>query len=116
MFKGSELDHPEARSVAGVRSIDEHEYNSVKAQNNKNQTNFIIKRYNLLNSHPARRAAYEGSYGLNIFNFSSFIGLKCLALLEISVILFSTAVAAMIASPALIPRDKVYSSIYIKAR
>ncbi len=39
------------------------------------------------------------------------MGLRCFALLERSVILFSIAVAAMIASPALRFEESVYSSI-----
>lgn len=62
-----------------------------------------------------REMQYCKIYGLKSFSFSSLIGLKCLALLETSVILFSTAVAAIIASPALRPEDKVYSSTYIEA-
>lgn len=50
------------------------------------------------------------SQGLNTFNFSSFITLKCFTLLEASVMLFSTAVAAIMASPDRRLEDKVYSS------
>jgi hypothetical protein len=39
------------------------------------------------------------------------MGLKCLALLETRIMLFSAAVAAMMASPALSPCDSEYASI-----
>ena len=55
----------------------------------------------------------SGAYihGLNIFKLKSFIVLKCLALLEARVKLFSTAVAAIMASPERNPETRVYSSI-----
>ena len=55
--------------------------------------------------------AVKSVYGLNGFSFKSFIILKCFALLDTKDILFSTAVAAIIASPDLIPEERVYSSI-----
>lgn len=45
---------------------------------------------------------YRHIQGLKPFNCSSFITLKCFILLETRAILFSVAVAAIIASPALI--------------
>jgi hypothetical protein len=47
--------------------------------------------------------AGQGIQGVKTFSFNSSIGLKCFALPETSVMLFSTAVAATIASPALSP-------------
>jgi len=43
-------------------------------------------------------------------SFRSLMGLKCFRSLETSVRLFSTAVAAMMASAARIPCERVYSS------
>jgi len=48
---------------------------------------------------------------LKIFSFKSFIILKCFALEVTKVRLFSIAVAAIIASPARIPLERVYSSM-----
>jgi hypothetical protein len=44
--------------------------------------------------------------GLNVFSFISFMTLKCFALLETRGILFSTAVAAIRASPERMPDEE----------
>lgn len=51
------------------------------------------------------------TYGLKLLRLKSFIALKCFRLLDVRVKLFSTAVAAIIASPDRSPDDNVYSSI-----
>jgi hypothetical protein len=54
--------------------------------------------------------AHWGDQGLNIFNSRSFTGRKCLKLAVASLMPFSIAVAATIASPARIPLEMPYSS------
>lgn len=54
---------------------------------------------------------FKVCYGANFFNFKSFIILKCFMLLDARIILFSTAVAAIMASPDLKAEESVYSSM-----
>ena len=57
------------------------------------------------------RSSRAWLHGLKDFNFNSLIILKCFTLLETRGRLFSTAVAAIIASPDLRPEAIVYCSI-----
>ncbi len=54
-------------------------------------------------------------HGLNALSSNPFTTLKCFTLLETSIILFSIAVAAIIASPALMFDERACSSTYISA-
>jgi hypothetical protein len=63
-----------------------------------------------------RKPARTFYQGLKTLSFNSLMGLKCFLLLETIVMLFSAAVAAMMASPARSPCESAYASIYIKAR